>query len=154
MFHSIRVMLVWYHIMFSIGYVRCSSDTCVYVRTSATGRVMILCIFVDDTISAYHKEDEQEWEHIKKQFMSEYKMKDMGDCEWILGMKERVGKIFEVFEFDGEKLISELNKDNPDNSYFDTFKTFEVECEETKDKNLINNAINKFLVEHEEERSE
>ena len=65
--------------------------------------------------------------------------------KWILGMKERVGKIFEVFEFDGEKLISELNKDNPDNSYFDTFKTFEVECEETKDKNLINKTSSNII---------
>ena len=70
-----------------VGFIRCKSDTCVYVKTSRSGRVMIICIFVDDLLIAYHIQDKHEWENIKKQFMNKFKMKDMGACEWILGMQ-------------------------------------------------------------------
>jgi hypothetical protein len=38
-------------------------------------------------IPVYAKQYEEEWHQYKKQFMIKYKMKDLGDAEWILGMK-------------------------------------------------------------------
>jgi hypothetical protein len=36
--------------IFSMQYTRCKTDTCLYVKTSKTGRTMILATFVDDII--------------------------------------------------------------------------------------------------------
>ncbi len=37
-------------ITISLGFTRCISDTCVYVKISKSGNVMIIEIFVDDII--------------------------------------------------------------------------------------------------------
>ena len=71
----------------SIGFVRLVSDSCVYVKSTKSGNMIIISIFVDDIVSAYASADEKEWLIIKKLFMSKYKMKDLGDVNWILGMK-------------------------------------------------------------------
>jgi hypothetical protein len=71
----------------SIGFSRLSSDTCVYVKQSASGNILVISVFVDDIIIAYSNKDEKEWMVVKKLFLSKYKMKDMGDASWILGMK-------------------------------------------------------------------
>jgi hypothetical protein len=71
----------------SIGFTRLCSDTCVYVKRTSTGNIVIISIFVDDIVSAYASVDEKEWLVVKKLFVSKYKMKDLGDVNWILGMK-------------------------------------------------------------------
>jgi ribonuclease HI len=71
----------------SLGFKRCLSDTCLYVKQSKKGNTMMIGIFVDDTLTAYATDDEQEWQEYKTKFMSQYKMKDLGNAEWILGMR-------------------------------------------------------------------
>jgi hypothetical protein len=46
----------------SMRYKRCASDTCVYVKTSRTGKPIIIPLFVDDMFSSYHRDDRAEWE--------------------------------------------------------------------------------------------
>jgi hypothetical protein len=71
----------------SIGFTRCITDTCVYIKISRTGKLIIITIFVDDITSGYAKEDEAEWNEIKSAFMNRFKMKDLGDAKWLLGME-------------------------------------------------------------------
>ena len=71
----------------SMGFTRLGSDTCVYIKHTSTGKLIILSLFVDDIVDAYAHEDEQEWLVVKNLFMTKYKMKDLGDVNWILGMK-------------------------------------------------------------------
>jgi transposase InsO family protein len=71
----------------SLGFKRCGSDTCVYVKKSKSGGTIIVGIFVDDIVIAYKKKDEREWEENKNSLMRKYKMKDVGDAEWVLGMR-------------------------------------------------------------------
>lgn len=71
----------------SLGFKRLSSDTCVYVRATATSHLIILSIFVDDIVSAYHDDDEQEWSVVKRLFMAKYNIKDIGELKWVLGMR-------------------------------------------------------------------
>jgi hypothetical protein len=68
-------------------FTRCKSDTCMYVKQSKKGNVMIMCVFVDDIVTAYDPSDESEWNEIKTCIVNEYKIRDLGDLEWILGMK-------------------------------------------------------------------
>ena len=70
----------------SLGFTRCKSDSCIYVKKSATGRTMIVSLFVDDIIPVYAKEDKAEWGVLRSKFLAKYKMKDMGPAKWVLGM--------------------------------------------------------------------
>jgi chemotaxis protein histidine kinase CheA len=71
----------------SVGFTRCTTDTCIYVKQSRSGQLMMIGVFVDDMPIAYHKQDEQEWTEIKHAFMTRFRMKDMGECKLILGMR-------------------------------------------------------------------
>jgi hypothetical protein len=71
----------------SLGFKRCVSDTCVYVKTSRTGRIMIISIYVDDIPSAYDERDRAEWLEIKQLFFEKYKIKFLGEADWLLNMR-------------------------------------------------------------------
>jgi hypothetical protein len=66
---------------------RCYCDTCVYVKISQTGNLIIIAVFVDDIIAAYSLQDIEEWKLYKQKYMSKYSMSDIGKVEWILGMR-------------------------------------------------------------------
>lgn len=81
----------WYqnmdHTLRTCGFQPCVADPCVYVKRSRTGRAMMIGLFVDDLLPMYHAEDEAEWKETKGVLMNKYKMKDLGDAEWVLGMR-------------------------------------------------------------------
>jgi hypothetical protein len=70
-----------------LKFKRCISDQCVYVKKSKTNKIIIIGLFVDDFIYAYHKQDEEEVNCYKETLMNKYKIKDIGNVEWLLGMK-------------------------------------------------------------------
>jgi hypothetical protein len=94
----------------SLEFNRCSSDTCVYVKSSRTGNAMIVSVFVDDIISAYATQDQQEWYEYKANFMNKYKMKDLGNCEWILGMRIQRDRKLKTLSIDQELYINKVLK--------------------------------------------
>jgi hypothetical protein len=81
----------WYELfskfLISIGFTQLSSDNCVFVKIAKSGLPIIVGVFVDDSPAAYAKQDEQEWLEVKAQLMSRFKMKDLGECKFILGMR-------------------------------------------------------------------
>ena len=81
----------WYELfskfLISIGFTQLSSDNCVFVKIAKSGSPIIVGVFVDDSPAAYNKQDEQEWLEVKALLMSRFKMKDLGECEFILGMR-------------------------------------------------------------------
>jgi hypothetical protein len=71
----------------NMGFHRCESDVCVYVYKTKTDRVIIIAVFVDDIIIAHHRTDEAEW-HAKKVILAaKFKIKDLGDADFVLGMR-------------------------------------------------------------------
>jgi ribosomal protein L12E/L44/L45/RPP1/RPP2 len=94
----------------TLGFKRCVSDTCVYVKISKTGKPIIISVFVDDIISAYAKKDQDEWYGYKASFTSHYKMKDIGECEWILGMRVRRDRKKRILILDQEQYINKVLK--------------------------------------------
>ena len=48
---------------------------------------MILSTYVDDIPSAFDERDRAEWEEIKKLFHERYKIKFLGEAEWLLNMR-------------------------------------------------------------------
>lgn len=71
----------------SIGFTRCVSDTCVYIKLSRSGKVMILSLYVDDIPSAFDESDRIEWDEIKSSFYDKYKIKFLGETDWLLNMR-------------------------------------------------------------------
>jgi transposase InsO family protein len=73
--------------MRSLGFTPLVVDVCVYHRMSQTGNFILVTIFVDDLLSAYGAIDELEWQSYKNAIGNKYKIKELGDCNWILNMR-------------------------------------------------------------------
>ena len=74
-------------IVFVLGFTRTVCDPCLYFKVSATGLLLLLCLFVDDIVTAYHRRDKAEWDKLKRLFMEKYRCKDAGVCFSLLGMR-------------------------------------------------------------------
>ena len=70
----------------SLGFKRCQSDQCVYIKTSRSGNPILILLYVDDIPSAFAEQDRLEWEEIKRAFGDKYKIKFLGEADWFLGM--------------------------------------------------------------------
>lgn len=70
-----------------LGYRPLVSDPCVYWKKSKNNKLMILCLYVDDTTIMFDVCDAGEWNRDKKAIGEAYPIKDLGECEWILNMK-------------------------------------------------------------------
>ena len=70
-----------------LGYSSTVSDPCLFWKRSRSGRLMLLFVFVDDIQSSFHREDHQEWTHLKSQLVAEFNTKDVGTSSWMLGMR-------------------------------------------------------------------
>ena len=71
----------------SLGFKPTISDPCLFHKRSATGRLMLFFLFVDDFQISYHIEDKEEWDVSKKALIDRFETKDMGESKWILGMR-------------------------------------------------------------------
>jgi len=92
----------------SLGYVRSPHDECLFVKTSRTGRVMILPLFVDDSFPAYHTADASEFKEDKAKLMARYKIKDSGDATLVLGMRVTRDRVKRSLTLDQEVYVNKL----------------------------------------------
>jgi hypothetical protein len=58
-----------------------------YVKMSRRGNPILLCVYVDDIPAAFDECDREEWEEIKQQFAEKYKIKFLGEADWLLNMR-------------------------------------------------------------------
>jgi hypothetical protein len=73
--------------MKGLGWVPTVSDSCVYVKSALSTRFMLLCLYVDDTVVSFHRDDQAEWLKDKAAIADRFAIKDLGECTWILNMK-------------------------------------------------------------------
>jgi transposase InsO family protein len=92
----------------SLGYRRCQSDTCVYVKISKNGKPIIHCLFVDDLFSACDKEDLEEMEADRSALSRKYKVKDLGDAKLVLGMGVTRNRATKELWLDQEQYLLKL----------------------------------------------
>jgi hypothetical protein len=99
-----------------LQFKRCIKDSCVYIKSTSNNHLIILSIFVDDILIAYHKQDELEWFDVKQQFMNKFQMKDLDNVKFILGMhikRDRVGKQLSIsHELYIKNLLKKFNMQN------------------------------------------
>ena len=97
--------------LLQLGFKRCVSDTCLYVKTSRTGRTFLLSVYVDDIPSAYAIEDEKEWGEIKAAFFSRFKIAFQADADWILNMRITRDKSGRRLLLDQQAYIEQILED-------------------------------------------
>jgi hypothetical protein len=73
--------------------------------------LIILALYVNDTIIAVHKQDIQEWYQDKKNISEKYSIKDLGECEWILNMKVTRDRQRRVITLSQQAYIERLVKE-------------------------------------------
>ncbi|HVX00438.1 MAG TPA: reverse transcriptase domain-containing protein, partial [Candidatus Babeliaceae bacterium] len=73
--------------MRKLGYRPLRSDPCVYTKLTRTNKLMMLSLYVDDTVIVFHRDDTDEWNQDKVAIAHAYAIKDLGECNWILNMK-------------------------------------------------------------------
>jgi len=71
----------------ALGYTRCVSDTCVYVKQSRTGQSIIIPVFVDDAFPACATVDLPEMMADLEVLMKKYKIPSIKDADVLLGMR-------------------------------------------------------------------
>jgi hypothetical protein len=67
-----------------IGLKRCLNEPCLYIRNDGKGYV-IVGVYVDEIVIAYEKDEA--YVEISKYLEIKYKMKDLGDLKWYLGIE-------------------------------------------------------------------
>jgi hypothetical protein len=71
----------------SLGFKSCVTDPCFFFKTSKSGKLILLIMFVDDFQIGYHHSDESEWMKLKELFCDRFKTKYTEVSQWMLGMK-------------------------------------------------------------------
>lgn len=66
-----------------IGFIRCTSDSCIYRKTAKSGQIIILGIWVDDIVIIAPSNDIV---IIKQTLQKKFKMSDQGEISYMLGI--------------------------------------------------------------------
>jgi hypothetical protein len=69
------------------GFIATVSDPCLFWKMSRTGQQMLLFLFVDDMQVAFDKADEQEWAEAQEHLWERFKITDLGESKFMLGMR-------------------------------------------------------------------
>ncbi|AYV86656.1 MAG: hypothetical protein Sylvanvirus5_24 [Sylvanvirus sp.] len=73
--------------MKSIGFKTCVMDENVFHMMSRSNLVLIMCLYVDDTITVAHPDDKKELEEIIIKIKNKFKIKDLGEPKALLGIR-------------------------------------------------------------------
>jgi len=92
----------------SLGFTRLASDTCVYIKRSRTGRLIIVSTYVDDIPSAFDEADRAEWEELKARFFEQYKISFLGESDWFLNMRLTRDRSQQVIYLDQQAYVDQL----------------------------------------------
>jgi hypothetical protein len=88
-----------------MGFTRCISDACIYIKT-IDGLDIYIAVYVDDIIIAC--KDINIINKIKKQLSDKYTMKDMGEMDWYLGMRYTRNKSNGIITLDQTKYAEDV----------------------------------------------
>jgi hypothetical protein len=69
-----------------LGYTATATDPCIYIK-HINNMVITLLLYVDDAVVTFDTVNQSIWKNDSNIIKSIYKIKDLGDCEWILNMK-------------------------------------------------------------------
>ncbi len=87
--------------MKEMGYVQSKADPCVFIKEEKNGERSVITVFVDDLIIA-----SRNYKEVKEVLMKKFKMRDLGELKWILGM--RVERSKEKIDISQEAYVNEI----------------------------------------------
>lgn len=91
-----------------LGFAATISDPCLFHKTSRTGQLMLLFLFVDDMQVAFDKADETEWAESHKKLWDRFKITDLGASEFMLGMKITRDRHARTIKLDQELYVTKM----------------------------------------------
>ena len=98
----------------SAGFRPSTADPCLYVRTGKGGKITMVVIYVDDILIT--GDDNAGINTFKQQISQRFKMKDLGQLHWFLGIKvtrdERTGDITMTQEAYIEDILKRFKMNN------------------------------------------
>lgn len=80
-------LLVSAFIMTELGFRATVSDPCLFWKTSRTGQLMLLFLFVDDMQIAFDAADRKEWDDAHQKLKHRFNITDLGESKFMLGMR-------------------------------------------------------------------
>lgn len=80
-------LLVSEFIIADMGWKATVSDPCLFFKTSRTGQLMLLFLFVDDMQVGFQAEDEAEWQESHALLQQRFNITNLGDSTFMLGMR-------------------------------------------------------------------
>jgi len=83
-------------------------DDNVFYRRSNTSKIMFVCLYVDDTTSAYSPEDQAEFEIFANALKTRFKITDLGETSAALGMRIKYNRQDGTLELSQSKYIQEI----------------------------------------------
>ena len=80
-------LLVSSFITTELGFRATVSDPCLFWKTSRTGQLMLLFLFVDDMQVAFDAADEKQWNDDHQKLKHRFNITDLGESKFMLGMR-------------------------------------------------------------------
>lgn len=101
----------WYllcsgYIVSELGFAATVSDPCLFQKTSRTGQLMLLFLFVDDMQVAFGKADEQEWNESHAALQKRFNITDLGESKFMLGMRITRDREARTIQLDQELYVT------------------------------------------------
>lgn len=116
--------------MISQGFSQSKIDENIFFKYSKTNRLIFVCLYVDDTTSAYSTEDEEEFEQFATALKDRFKITDLGETKSCLGMR---------IDYDREKGIMKLSQSKYINKILKTFNMSNCDPCSTPDSKNVDN---------------
>ena len=76
--------------MKSLDFKESTADPCFFTRINKRGKVEVIAVYVDDLILL--AETQEEMQQMKTSLTSTFKMKDLGELHYCLGMNVHIGQ--------------------------------------------------------------
>ncbi|KAJ9534870.1 hypothetical protein QJQ45_029560, partial [Haematococcus lacustris] len=93
--------------LLSMGFKASEADPALFTMQLSTGMVYLL-VYVDDCLLCTQQGDTAGLAHVKKQLSSAFKLKDLGEARWFLGMQLTRDRAEGTIKLDQHKFIQEL----------------------------------------------
>lgn len=89
-----------------LGFTACVSDPCLFWKKSRTGRLIVLFLFVDDMQVAFCRLDLEELVEIRDALFKRFKVTDLGESKFMLGMRITRDRAARTLTLDQELYVS------------------------------------------------
>ena len=93
-------------IVSDLGFSATVSDPCLFWKTSRTGQLILLFLFVDDMQVAFDAADDREWSESHAALLKRFNITDVGESTFMLGMRITRDRQARTIQLDQELYVT------------------------------------------------